>query len=300
VLHIFLAMNIVAFSLGIVVVILGILSYRRSGRLPFQIFALLFTGAILFLLVDTLVLYARAARGVFGGAMPFVAMMLSGAASGLLAYTIPVFAFQLVDRKFTLAGSIVHALVIVAFVALGVLDDLLPSPFLYALQVAAISCLQLYGIYIVVSNFKRIADPTVRSLVRKAIFIALVMIVLTVIERFAKTRPFAPSFIREYGLVELAYCLSAEILLLVYALKYLFKPVTKPKDTLSEHFVLKYGISPREREIITMIVQGYGNRQIGETLFISAMTVKNHIYHIYQKTGVENKIQLLNIINLPE
>ena len=49
-----------------------------------------------------------------------------------------------------------------------------------------------------------------------------------------------------------------------------------------------------------MIVRGYSNRKIGETLFISAMTVKNHIYHIYQKTGVENKIQLLNVINSPK
>ena len=38
----------------------------------------------------------------------------------------------------------------------------------------------------------------------------------------------------------------------------------------------------------------------GETLFISALTVKNHIYHIYQKIGVENKIQLLNHINSPK
>ena len=39
---------------------------------------------------------------------------------------------------------------------------------------------------------------------------------------------------------------------------------------------------------------------IGEKLFISTTTVKNHIYHIYQKTGVTNKIQLINLINSPK
>ena len=69
---------------------------------------------------------------------------------------------------------------------------------------------------------------------------------------------------------------------------------------LSEDFMQRHGISKRESEIITMILQGYSNRKVGETLFISSLTVKNHIYHIYQKTGVENKIQLLNFINSPK
>ena len=49
-----------------------------------------------------------------------------------------------------------------------------------------------------------------------------------------------------------------------------------------------------------MMIKGHSNRLIGEKLFISASTVKNHIYHIYQKTGVDNKIQLLNLLNPPK
>lgn len=180
------------------------------------------------------------------------------------------------------------------------MDDIFPWPFLPALEVAAISCLQLYGIFVVLSNFRRIRDGTVRSLVRSAVIVALVMIVLTILERIVKTSPRAPQIIRDYAFTELLYYLSAEILLLVYALKYLFTTIEEPAAVLPDRFVARYGISPREREIISMIVQGYGNRKIGEALFISAMTVKNHIYHIYQKTGVENKIQLINIINSPE
>ena len=45
-----------------------------------------------------------------------------------------------------------------------------------------------------------------------------------------------------------------------------------------------------------MIMQGYPNRTIGERLFISDRTVKNHISSIYRKTGAANKVQLLNMV----
>ena len=58
-----------------------------------------------------------------------------------------------------------------------------------------------------------------------------------------------------------------------------------------------HGISHRESDIIEMMARGFSNSAIAEKLFISTLTVKNHVYHIYQKTGAENKVQLLNIIN---
>lgn len=89
-------------------------------------------------------------------------------------------------------------------------------------------------------------------------------------------------------------------LLLFYALRYLLVQELFSTFELPEEVALKYGISPREREIISMMVQGHPNRTIGEKLFISSTTVKNHIYHIYQKTGVTNKVQLINLMNSPK
>jgi DNA-binding CsgD family transcriptional regulator len=66
---------------------------------------------------------------------------------------------------------------------------------------------------------------------------------------------------------------------------------------LPEDFVRRYGISHRESDIIEMMARGFSNSTIAEKLFISTLTVKNHVYHIYQKTGAGNKVQLLNLIN---
>jgi DNA-binding CsgD family transcriptional regulator len=65
---------------------------------------------------------------------------------------------------------------------------------------------------------------------------------------------------------------------------------------LPVQFVLRYGITPRECDIIAMMEKGHNNRQLAERLFISTRTVKNHVYHIYQKTGAANKMQLINLM----
>jgi DNA-binding CsgD family transcriptional regulator len=64
-------------------------------------------------------------------------------------------------------------------------------------------------------------------------------------------------------------------------------------ETGLEPVFLKYGISKREQEIIRLILRGKSNREIEKELFISLSTVKNHIYNIYQKTGVKNRYGLI-------
>ena len=44
------------------------------------------------------------------------------------------------------------------------------------------------------------------------------------------------------------------------------------------------------------ICSGKTNQQIADDLFISLQTVKDHIHHIYLKTGVKNRVQLTNLI----
>ena len=51
-------------------------------------------------------------------------------------------------------------------------------------------------------------------------------------------------------------------------------------------------LSPREREIITMVALGLSNQCIGEKLFISDKTVKNYVTSIRRKLGLENRIQV--------
>jgi two-component system, NarL family, nitrate/nitrite response regulator NarL len=50
------------------------------------------------------------------------------------------------------------------------------------------------------------------------------------------------------------------------------------------------GLSPRENEILSLIGQGYKNREIAERLFISIETVHWHVRGLYAKIGVKDRL----------
>jgi diguanylate cyclase len=64
-----------------------------------------------------------------------------------------------------------------------------------------------------------------------------------------------------------------------------------------ETFINKYSITERELEIIEKIISGEKNKDIAKSLDITERTVKMHTGNIYQKLNVENRIQMINVIN---
>jgi DNA-binding CsgD family transcriptional regulator len=113
----------------------------------------------------------------------------------------------------------------------------------------------------------------------------------------AQNVPTAPPLFRDYPVEEIVYYLGFVVAALVLLARYFAEPTKNPVVDLPVEFVRRFGISHREKEIIEMMAQGFSNGAIAEKLFISTVTVKNHVYHIYQKTGVGNKVQLLNLMN---
>ena len=53
------------------------------------------------------------------------------------------------------------------------------------------------------------------------------------------------------------------------------------------------GLTPRETEVLERIAQGLDNAQIAAHLGLSEKTVRNHITHIFDKIGVENRSQAI-------
>jgi two-component system nitrate/nitrite response regulator NarL len=51
-------------------------------------------------------------------------------------------------------------------------------------------------------------------------------------------------------------------------------------------------LSDREKEIVQLVAQGFRNREIGEKLFMSEQTVKNHLHNIFDKLGVSDRLEL--------
>jgi DNA-binding NarL/FixJ family response regulator len=60
-------------------------------------------------------------------------------------------------------------------------------------------------------------------------------------------------------------------------------PVPTPPDDLT----------PREAEVLAHIAAGLSNAEIAAALFVSEATVKTHVNHIFTKTGLRDRAQLV-------
>jgi two-component system, NarL family, nitrate/nitrite response regulator NarL len=54
----------------------------------------------------------------------------------------------------------------------------------------------------------------------------------------------------------------------------------------------RFGLTPRELDIVSTVVAGYANREIAEHFKISEDTVKHHLSNIFDKTGVSTRLEL--------
>ena len=61
-----------------------------------------------------------------------------------------------------------------------------------------------------------------------------------------------------------------------------------PEDKLKKN---KPQLTPKETEILAIISKGASNQEVSEQLSIKRRTVQSHLYYIYKKLGVSNRIQ---------
>ncbi|CAA9460100.1 MAG: hypothetical protein AVDCRST_MAG14-2280 [uncultured Rubrobacteraceae bacterium] len=70
-----------------------------------------------------------------------------------------------------------------------------------------------------------------------------------------------------------------------------------PKEVL--HITASgYGLSPREQEVVDLVVRGASTRRISQALYISENTVKDHLKNIFGKVGVRDRRTLVKQLYL--
>lgn len=84
------------------------------------------------------------------------------------------------------------------------------------------------------------------------------------------------------------------IFLVYYFLNYTHQP--SGIKQIPQTILNQYTITEREHEVIRKVLEGKSNAEIGDELFISLATVKTHLHNIYKKTGVNNRFELLTMI----
>nr|WP_236638548.1 helix-turn-helix transcriptional regulator [Mangrovicoccus ximenensis] len=62
----------------------------------------------------------------------------------------------------------------------------------------------------------------------------------------------------------------------------------------------RFGLSPREREVVALIAEGASNYDISVALGISAPTVKTHVMRCFDKLGVDSRAATMRMLLEPD
>jgi DNA-binding CsgD family transcriptional regulator len=52
-------------------------------------------------------------------------------------------------------------------------------------------------------------------------------------------------------------------------------------------------LTPAERDVVRLVSEGLGNKDIATRLFVSPRTVQTHLTHVYTKLGLTSRVQLV-------
>jgi len=126
---------------------------------------------------------------------------------------------------------------------------------------------------------------------------------------FAFLAPLIQPFIPDGAEYRVLFIVIAAVLFMLLAFRFIFPEQTQkpqparvaekrqepfPETAALEDIFRERGLSQREIEVANLLVkEGFGKKEIGERLFISAGTAKIHISKIYQKFSVNNQREFM-------
>ncbi len=220
------------------------------------------------------------------------------AAGGLtFIFTAPFFYHALLGLPFRrglrFAFLAVDALVVLA----AGIDLALPGrPEAVAVLVGSLFGMIAYGLVLIAVKLPGLGDRVLRRALALFLGLTLFFFPWMLVDVLLGLTPLLASFRFLDGLTQPLYFLLLNGLTVVFGLRYLNRPAYAEGDRLTDYFVAAFGVTEREREIIGRLLEGEGVKEVADALFISAKTVENHVYNIYQKLGVRSRVQLYQLI----
>jgi DNA-binding CsgD family transcriptional regulator len=274
--------------------------YRKAVIRRYGLFLL---SLFLLLLGFSVQLYARIA-GWQGAAAAGHAVWILFAAGGLsFIFWAPPFYHSLLGLPFGGWVRVVFFCLDVLAAAAALANLLLPAwTFTGVALNLLLFALVLYGLVLIAANLAKVGEKVLRRALTLFFVVSLAFFPLMYVD---SAMAYLPALAGLAGLAGLAfleglaqplYFLVLNVLTILFGLRYLNRPAYAENNRLTAHFLSTFQVTRREQEIILLLLEGAGGREIGTRLFISPKTVENHIYNIYQKLGVNSRVQLYRLI----
>jgi DNA-binding CsgD family transcriptional regulator len=215
---------------------------------------------------------------------------------------------EIIDKKLSLAFNLSYFFTL-AFVFLGYgvvvvllnISDFSPEQYAFFSSAVIFLYLVIEILVLIISlpqlliQLKKIKDLNRRKAVQFFAYLYLIVFSASIIVLLYATQNSELTAV--YLLVFLSGNIAPVLYWKAYLSKHFISPILQTTGTLAmKQFLAEHKISKREEEVIQLLCEGKTNKEISDTLFISLQTVKDHVYRIFQKTDVKNRVQLINLI----
>jgi len=295
--HLILAFYLVALMAGSFSISLALMIWQRYRKPVIRRYAVFLVSLLLVLLGFTVDLYAEVAGLSFVVAVRALVWVFQAAGGTLFIVICPWLFHSLAGRPLPAwqrwlflgidAAVVLAALANLAFPAVAAVSAALSG---------ALFAMIVYGMVYLAACLPGIGERTLRLallvfLCLTAVFFPL-MLIDAAMDRFA----FLSVFRFMNNLAQPLYFLVLTSLSIAFGLRYLNRPAYAERGRLTDYFLGAFGITAREAQIIGLLMDGANMKGIGQKLFISPKTAENHVYNIYQKLRVRNRVQMYQLL----
>lgn len=234
-------------------------------------------------------------------------------AMSLMLYFIPAFLYRFLNMKWTFKENIIYIVLSVSHFIISILG------IVTVFDIYIISNIIFYASIIVlfiigVVNYKKLEDKTMKFIV-KILGLITIIIYPILIYQFISYRKESYNigsmditfvlFYIWWNLVMLGYfswyfinivknknkIVNSDIQLTNSSVENEVSNNTKGMNSKTEETI---NLTRREKEILSYLLDGKTNKEVSLILDISLNTVNNHVANIYEKSGVKNRVELVN------
>lgn len=234
-------------------------------------------------------------------------------AMSLMLYFIPAFLYRFLNMKWTFKENIIYIVLSVSHFIISILG------IVTVFDIYIISNIIFYASIIVLFiigfiNYKKLEDKTMKFIV-KILGLITIIIYPILIYQFISYRKESYNigsmditfvlFYIWWNLVMLGYfswyfinivknknkIVNSDIQLTNSSVENEASNNTKDMNSKTEETI---NLTRREKEILSYLLDGKTNKEVSLILDISLNTVNNHVANIYEKSGVKNRVELVN------
>ena len=243
-----------------------------------------------------LILFTVSTRVVFGNQLAYRIMVVP--AITMVSFAIPNLVFILTNRASHRRFVPFFLALVLLILTVGILGVYRRFPFIIAIS-GTIAGAEIFGAgFLLLFRRKMIQDPHLRRYAVLGAGSTMAVVPIELLHLYLWQRSVDPFGAAQPPFSILIFLLILNIASLIICLRRIIRNSHTVCENLDSEAVDEYRITPRECEIIQLINKGDSNEEIASRLFVSTSTVKNHIYHIYQKTGFHNRIEMLNALGV--